>query len=227
MANNWADTARQVALPLGGAAIAGGAGYLAAEPLLGLKKKRHKAAVAALGALAGAAAGGAISAIDASGAASGGAREQLLQEKGLSFPGWYATSPSIALDVAGGSGASVLAHKLGWGRFLDQVAKTPEQQHETMTGLRDNALAAKDVATQAPSDQTVKARKIALNKYLSEKKLETPKARFLRDSFPGFTSGGRGMVGRGLMRHTVPVALGILAANESARGLARLLTPNQ
>lgn len=75
----------QLAAPGAGAALGAGAGWLLAEPALGLKEKKHKALVAALGALAGAAAGGAMSAMDAGGEAE--RRRAKLDEAGLSVSG--------------------------------------------------------------------------------------------------------------------------------------------
>lgn len=94
----------QLAAPGAGAALGAGAGWLLAEPALGLKEKKHKAIVAALGALAGAAAGGAVGAMDMGGEQA--RREAKLDEAGLGVVGHLSNPLAVIPSV----GAGVMAH---------------------------------------------------------------------------------------------------------------------
>lgn len=101
--NKKSFDAGQLVAPGVGAAAGAGAGWLLADPVLGLKQNRHKSLVAALGALAGAATGAAVGAMDVGGSAGEKQRrENELGNKGLNFLDWWADpSHSVPAGLAG------------------------------------------------------------------------------------------------------------------------------
>lgn len=102
----------QLAAPAAGGAAGGAAGYFLADPVFGLSKPKHKAMVAALGALAGMAAGAGFNAMSETSPEA--VKQAKVDQNGLGMLDWNTSSPGMFMTPAGAVlGGGAVAGALG------------------------------------------------------------------------------------------------------------------